>query len=339
MAVRVLEQASLRALNTFGVEARARLLVTLDDPSALAQALAVLAEHDRRLVLGGGSNLLLTRDFDGAVLLVRTLGRRILEDDGTQALVEAEAGEPWDALVQWTLAQGLFGLENLALIPGTVGASPIQNIGAYGLEMRERFAGLTAVAITNGQPHDFTPEACGFGYRDSVFRHEEAGRWLITRVRFRLSRLPDLRTGYADLRDALAAEARGAHPTPMQVAEAVRAIRRRKLPDPARLGNAGSFFRNPTVDAGLAQALTRAHPAMPQWPAGAEVRLSAAWMIDQCGWKGYREGNAGVHAAQALVLVNHGRATGAEILALAERIRASVAQRFGITLDPEPLIL
>jgi UDP-N-acetylmuramate dehydrogenase len=336
MAVRLLERASLRALNTFGVEARARLLIQVNAPDDLDEALAAAAQHSVRLVLGGGSNLLFTRDFEGAILHLRTRGRRVLDDDGAQAVVEAEAGEPWDAFVQWTLAQGLFGLENLSLIPGTVGASPIQNIGAYGLEMRERFEGLTAVGLTDGRCRDFAPRDCSFGYRDSVFRRAEAGRWLIARVRFRLSRTPDLRTGYADVRDALGADA---HPTPQAVAQAVRAIRQRKLPDPALIGNAGSFFKNPSVDTEAARRLLDTHPTLPHWPTGDRVRLSAAWMIDQCGWKGFREGDAGVHVAQALVLVNHGAASGAQLLALSERIRDSVLTRFGIALEPEPLIL
>ena len=336
MTLTVTENASLGVLNTFHVEQRAARLVEVNDPADLPQALAMLATAPERLVLGGGSNLLFTRDFPGTVLLMRTRGLRVLGHQDGSTLVEAEAGESWDGLVRWTLAEGLGGLENLSLIPGSVGASPIQNIGAYGVEMRETFDGLDALDLEHGGERSFTAAECAFGYRDSCFKHGDGRRWLITRVRFRLPDDWRPRLDYGDLRAELAGHAA---PTPATVAAAVRAIRRRKLPDPAVLGNAGSFFKNPVVGRERALELLARHPGLPSWPAGQDTKLSAAWLIDQCGWKGRRDGDAGVHAAHALVLVNHGRATGAQLLRLAERIRESVAERFGVVIEPEPTII
>ena len=338
MPVTVTDNASLRALNTFGVEQRAARLLVCEDPADLPEAVGLLRQASRRLVLGGGSNVLFTQDFDGTVLLLRTRGLRLL-DAGAQAfLVEAEAGEPWDGFVRWTLAQGFGGLENLALIPGSVGASPIQNIGAYGLEMREYFEGLDAIDLDSGEHRAFSPADCAFGYRDSVFKQAGGQRWLVARVRFSLPRRWTPRLDYGELRGELAAGGPEA-PSPARVADAVSAIRRRKLPDPALLGNAGSFFKNPLVPRPLAQVLRARFPGLPAWPADGQVKLSAAWMIERCGWKGRREGDAGVHASHALVLVNHGQASGAQLLALAQRIQASVAAQFGISIEPEPLIL
>lgn len=338
MSLPIQQNASLATLNTFGVAARARRLVVVDDESGLTDALREIDRDSRLLVLGGGSNVLFTGDFDGTVVLLRTRGMRVLEDSADGVIVEARGGEPWDAFVRWTLDLGLAGLENLSLIPGTVGASPIQNIGAYGVEMRESFDGLTAIAIDGSRRREFRPEECGFGYRDSVFKGNEAGRWLITRVRFRLHRQPRLRLDYGEIREMLR-EAGCLAPGPKDVAAAVRAIRRRKLPDPAVTGNAGSFFRNPVVDAEVANALRSRHPELPCWPADGRVKLSAAWMIERCGWKGFREGDAGVHERHALVLVNHGHASGAQVLALASRIITSVRSAFGVDLEPEPAIL
>jgi UDP-N-acetylmuramate dehydrogenase len=344
VALQIVEPASLKTLNSFGVEAGARRLMIVDDPADLAAALAQIRHDARVLVIGGGTNLLLAGDFDGTVLRIALRGRRIVGRTDGEALVEAAAGENWHAFVGWTLDQGLSGLENLALIPGTVGASPIQNIGAYGVEMRERFDSLDAVDRHTGQRYRFESAECRFGYRDSLFKHAEGARFIITAVRFHLSAGFEPRLGYGEVLAELGADApRDRALGAQDVARAVIAIRQRKLPDPALLGNAGSFFRNPVVDAALAQALSADHPGMPRYPAGhgesARVKLSAGWMIEQCGWKGYRAGDAGVHERHALVLVNHGSATGAQVLALAERIRDSVARRYGVTLQPEPTIV
>jgi UDP-N-acetylmuramate dehydrogenase len=263
------------------------------------------------------------------------LGRRVLSDDGETVVVEAEAGEPWHPFVLWTLEQGLGGLENLSLIPGTVGAAPMQNIGAYGVEIKDAFAGLTALDRQSGELRDFSLADCAFGYRDSLFKRQ-AGRWLILRVRFRLRRHAELRLDYGPLRQQLAAQGCVA-PTPQEVSRAVCAIRSEKLPDPAVLGNAGSFFKNPLVSAEQAARLREQYPGLVAYPADeGVVKLAAGWLIEQAGWKGFRDGDAGVHDKQALVLVNHGQATGGELLALARRIQADIAERFDVELEIEP---
>ena len=338
MPLSVVDGASLKALNSFGVDARARRLVTLVDPADTDAALSLLGQARERLVLGAGSNVLFTGDYGGTVLCMRTQGRRLLGEDRGESVVQAEAGENWDEFVRWTLSQGLCGLENLSLIPGTVGASPMQNIGAYGVEIRERFAGLDAVRIADGTRRQFVAPDCEFGYRDSVFKHPRGAGWLIERVRFRLSRDSSASLGYGELREELAR--RGiVSASPAEVADTVRALRRRKLPDPAALGNAGSFFKNPVLPRQAASALLAAHPGLPHWPAGPEVKVSAAWMIERCGWKGKRESDAGVHASHALVLVNHGHASGGQILALAALIRVSVMDTFGVELEVEPTVV
>ncbi|MEN9773593.1 MAG: UDP-N-acetylmuramate dehydrogenase [Pseudomonadota bacterium] len=339
------QNASLRAFNSFGVEARAQRLIRLNDIGSLPEALEAFSSGlGERLVLGGGSNVLFACDvFDGTVLKVGLRGRRVLRPaEGVRAasdqevIVEAEAGEPWHPFVQWTLAQGLYGLENLSLIPGTVGAAPMQNIGAYGVELRDCFDSLEAIDLQSGQARRFELDDCRFAYRDSIFRQPQV-RWLIRSVRLRLSRVPRLRINYPDLRARLdPAVAR-----PEDVAREVIAIRQQKLPDPAQLGNAGSFFRNPQLPHEIIQALTRHHPALPVYPADRPDRLkiAAAWLIEQCGWKGLRRGDAGVHAQHALVLVNHGSARGSDLLALARDIQQSVLGRFGISLEAEPRIV
>jgi UDP-N-acetylmuramate dehydrogenase len=356
----VTADAPLRALNTFGIDARARRLITLDDPAQLDRVLAVASECAQDagvpgpLVLGGGSNLLIASPVvERPVIRMALVGRRVLgaAPDGS-IIVEAGAGEAWDPFVRWTLAQRLAGLENLALIPGTVGAAPIQNIGAYGVEMHEHFDSLDAVHLASGRRKRFDASDCAFGYRDSVFKHGDGRGWMVLAVRFRLTEQPDagaaaahggrrlaaLRLDYGELRDELAAR-RIAKPTAGDVAEAVSAIRRRKLPDPAAIGNAGSFFKNPVVDPAAAAALQAREPGLPAWRAPDGVKLAAAWLIERCGWKGRRLGDAGVHERHALVLVNHGHASGEEILALACSIQASVAERFGVHLEPEPVII
>jgi UDP-N-acetylmuramate dehydrogenase len=337
MPISVLENAELADLNSFGVAATAARLVSYDDPADVVEALEASGGHGARLVIGSGTNLLFTADFEGTILRVCTTGRRVLDDGPGGVLVEAEAGEPWDAFVRWTLAQGLCGLENLSLIPGSAGASPIQNIGAYGVEMRDTFAGLTAIDLSTGAAREFDPAQCCFDYRDSLFKHPDGRRWLILRVRFRLSREPRLHLDYGELREELARTGCD-RPAPTDVARAVTALRRRKLPDPAALGNAGSFFKNPVVSQAQAEAMRERFPGLPVWSSASGAKISAAWMIEHCGWKGVREGDAGVHAAHALVLVNHGHATGAQLLALAMRIRSSVMDAFGVLLEPEPLI-
>ena len=330
---------SLKTLNTFRIDVRARHYLRVTSAEVLRAALAdpQLAAMPR-LVLGGGSNLLLTGDFPGLVLHIALAGREVLPGDAACHHVRAAAGENWHEFVQWTLAQGIGGLENLSLIPGTVGAAPIQNIGAYGAETKDYFHSLTAFDPADGQLRVLDGAACRFGYRDSVFKHE--GRELIILdVTFALPRVwqPNLR--YAELANALAEQGLAA-PTPQQVADAVIAIRRRKLPDPAQIGNAGSFFKNPVVSAQQCARLLAQFPDLVhhRQPDGSE-KLAAGWLIDQCGWKGRTLGGAGVYPKQALVLVNHGTASAADVLALARAIQTDVAARYGVTLEPEPVFV
>jgi len=332
------EHAGLAQFNTLRVAARAGWLAEFNDAAALPGLLDAVRDRGPLLVLGEGSNVLFVGDYPGVVLrpLVRALA--ILDDDGHRALVRAGAGVRWDAFVDWTLERGLAGLENLALIPGLVGAAPIQNIGAYGAEVADVIEVVEAWDRERGQLVRLDVPGCDFGYRDSLFKRESS-RWIVTAVEFRLARDAAPRLDYAGVRVELAA-AGVAEPTARDVADAVRRLRRRKLPDPALIGNAGSFFKNPVVSKALADELRAGHSDAPVHAAGpGQSKLSAAWLIERCGWRGYREGDAGISAQHALVLVNHGAATGAELLALARRVAASVAERFGVTLEPEPRIV
>jgi len=337
---RIVEGADLRARNSFGVAARAPLLVEIDDAAALPGLFnRFVPAGTTPLLLGGGSNLLFAGDADVPVLALRGGALRVLDDDGTHATVRAEAGASWHGLVRWTLDQGLCGLENLALIPGTVGAAPIQNIGAYGVEVGDLVHAVDVFEPASGSFLRLSREDCAFAYRDSLFKREP-GRYVVTAVELRLPRNAAVRTGYAGIREELAAAGIDS-PTALQVFDAVCAIRSRKLPDPAVIGNAGSFFKNPIVPRAQAEALATAHPGLPVFP-GADAgsrKLPAAWLIEACGWKGQRDGDAGVSEGHALVLVNHGAATGAQLLALARRIAGSVQARFGVALEPEPRIV
>jgi UDP-N-acetylmuramate dehydrogenase len=334
----------LRAHNTFGFDVRAQFACRIErEDQLLAAVRDPRAAGLPRLVLGGGSNVVLTRDFAGLVLLIALRGRRVVHEDGAAWYVEAAAGENWHEFVAWTLAHGLPGLENLALIPGTVGAAPIQNIGAYGLEMGERFASLRAVDLTTGETVELDASACRFGYRDSFFKREGRDRFVITSVTFRLPKAWTPRAGYVDLARELAARhsgSAGAAPSAQAIFDAVVSVRRAKLPDPLALGNAGSFFKNPVVGAAQFDALLKREPGVVSYPQpDGRVKLAAGWLIDRCGWKGRALGAAAVHDRQALVLVNRGGATGAEVLALAAAIQRDVAERFGVDLEPEPIFL
>ncbi|MGI9025209.1 MAG: UDP-N-acetylmuramate dehydrogenase [Burkholderiaceae bacterium] len=344
MAFTIRRDVSLEALNTFGIAARARCFARIETIEDL-QALRERPEwaDGPRLILGGGSNLLFTRDFDGLVAHVALTGRDYLGDDGDHHLVSACAGENWDAFVRHTLREAWPGLENLALIPGSVGAAPVQNIGAYGVELVERFAWLEFFDLATGRVARMNADACGFAYRDSAFKRELRGRVVITRVVFRLPKRWEPRIGYGDVRAMLEEQAID-RPTALDVADVVTAIRRAKLPDPAVIGNAGSFFKNPIVTSPVFDAIRACEPNAVGYPqADGCVKLAAAWLIDRCGWRGHSlpgaSGRAAVHDRQALVLVNRGGATGAEVLALASAIAESVAARFGVALEPEPVIV
>lgn len=330
----------LQRFNTFGLPARAQRYLRVTDPAQLAQLAAEPSLAGLpRFVLGGGSNVLLTRDVEALVLHMAIAGRAVAGEEGGCVLVRAGAGENWHRFVEFTLEQGLGGLENLSLIPGTVGAAPIQNIGAYGLEIKDVFHSLTVFDPKDGSQGTLRGPDCRFAYRDSLFKQPDGAGLVVLDVTFALPRAwrPNLR--YAELAREL--EAAGlSDPTPRQVSEAVIAIRRRKLPDPLEIGNAGSFFKNPVVPRSQCMELLARYPDLVHHsqPDGSE-KLAAGWLIDQCGWKGKGIGAAGVYPKQALVLVNKGGATGAQVLALARAIQDDVRARFGVALEPEPVFI
>ena len=332
---------SLHGWNTFHLDARAVCLATVHDAAVLPALLAEPALRNLPLmVLGAGSNVLFaTERFEGCLIHLQCHSARIVGDDGDRALVHVDAGFEWDALVDWTLDQGLQGLENLALIPGQAGAAPIQNIGAYGVEVGKFIAAVHVYDRQAGAFDRLTAERCGFGYRDSVFKREPDRR-IVTAIELRLPQAGATHLSYAGLSEELAAMG-GVNATPRNVAAAVRRIRRRKLPDPAVAGNAGSFFKNPVVTRAVAVELQSRFEGVPVFPTStdAERKLSAAWLIEQAGWRGFRDGDAAVSAQHALVLVNLGHATGPQLLALARRVAASVQEKFGVTLEPEPRIV
>ncbi|HST28347.1 MAG TPA: UDP-N-acetylmuramate dehydrogenase [Rudaea sp.] len=336
---RVTENADLKHRSSFRVPARANWLIEVNDARTLPEVFELGAvRHGPQLILGEGSNVLLTRDWPGVVLSPVARGIRVLEDRGDHAAVRVEAGENWNDFVHWSLGRGFAGLENLILIPGSVGAAPIQNIGAYGVEVREFIATVEAFDRRIGQLVRLANADCAFGYRDSVFKHEP-DRYFVCAVEFALPRRRDLRLDYAGVREELAAMKIDA-PSHAAVADAVMRLRLRKLPNPGEIGNAGSFFKNPVVSAAQAGDLQRAHPTLPSWPAEhRQCKLSAAWLVEAAGFKGFRKGDAGVSERHALVLVNHGAATGEQIRTLAQRIMDGVQARFGVRIEPEPRIV
>jgi UDP-N-acetylmuramate dehydrogenase len=324
----------LRAFNTFGLSCRASCLVRIRN---VEDVRAVIAHPELsrlpRFILGGGSNIVLTGDVNALVVKVEVPGLELVKAREDAWIVEAGAGESWHGLVEWTLARGLPGLENLALIPGTVGAAPVQNIGAYGMELAERFESLEAVDLATGHTRTLDRNECRFGYRDSIFKRE-GGAFLITRVRLRLPRPWQPVFGYPDL--ASIPEA----PTPSGIFDRVCQVRRAKLPDPAVFGNAGSFFKNPVISPRQFRTLIEREPSIVHFPLpGGDHKLAAGWLIEACGWKGRSLGRAAVHDRQALVLINRGGASGHEVMALAAAIQESVFDRFGIRLEQEPVVL
>jgi UDP-N-acetylmuramate dehydrogenase len=334
----IVENASLEGRNTFRVPARAEILIDVRRPEALVEVLAIpYVQKNPLLILGGGSNMLFTRDWPGTIVCVATHAIRILDDHRQAALVRVEAGENWNEFVHWSLSRGFVGLENLVLIPGSVGAAPIQNIGAYGREVSQFIANVEAWDRQAARLVRVDNASCRFAYRESLFKRQP-DRHVITAVEFLLPREGELRTDYSGIAEEL--ELMNCAVTAATVAEAVARLRTRKLPNPAVIGNAGSFFKNPVVSAAAALELQHAHPAMPTWSAAAGTRkISAAWMIEASGMKGVRDGDAAVSDQHALVLVNHGRATGEQIWALAQRVQAKVLERFGVNLEPEPIIV
>ena len=355
----VQKNVPLQAFNTFHIVAKAHALARITSESDLW---AVLADpqwaQSTKFVLGGGSNIVLTGDVRPLVLKVEVKGRRLVEETAKAFIVEAGAGENWHDFVAWTLAQGYFGLENMALIPGTVGAAPVQNIGAYGVELQDRFDSLDAINLQTGQLFTLNAAQCAFGYRDSIFKHSstanvDAGqqaiglkdRVLILRVRLALPKLWKPVLGYADIEKKMT-EHNGNQPTAQQLFDWVCDIRRAKLPDPDVIGNAGSFFKNPTVTPEQCADIIARDPKVVHYPLpDGSIKLAAGWLIDACGWRGKSVGQAGVYEKQALVLVNRGSvggsdgATGGEVMTLAKAIQTSVYERFGILLEPEPVVV
>jgi UDP-N-acetylmuramate dehydrogenase len=325
---------SLRKYNTFGLDYKADRFLSVKSEKEIIEVLKTgILLDETLLVLGGGTNLLFISDFSGIIIHSAIEGISIEEEHADYVIVSSGAGMKWDSFVEWTVNQGYGGLENLSYIPGTVGASPVQNIGAYGSEVKDTIEMVRAITLADSTIREFNNKECMFGYRDSIFKRDLKGKYIITRVYFRLKTRPVLNTGYGSLKQE--AEKLGALSLET-VREAVINIRKSKLPDPEIIGNAGSFFKNPVVQAQVADTLKSKYTGLPCYnDTAGYVKIAAGWLIDQCGWKGKRIGDAGVHDMQALVLVNHGKATGKEILELSAAIRKSVFDKFGIELQRE----
>lgn len=330
---------SLKQLNTFGIDVNAKFFVEINTEAHLLEIFGnEIVKENKMLILGGGSNMLFTKDYDGLLLKINIKGIKE-KREGNDVLVTAGAGEVWDAFVKYCVAKGYAGIENLTLIPGTVGASPIQNIGAYGVEIKDVFESCTAFEIATGEIKTFDKADCEFAYRESIFKGKLKGKFIITSVTYRLSHIANLQTHYGAINSEL--ERRGIiNPTIADVSEVVAAIRVSKLPDPSTIGNAGSFFKNPIIDKSVFDALLSQFPDIPHYPSpDGRVKLAAGWLIEQCGFKGVVEGNTGTWKNQALVLVNHGGATGQEVYRFSEKIINTVQEKFGVLLEREVNIL
>ena len=328
----------LKPFNTFGLSAKAAYFATFSDTEQLTTILGQLPTQDI-LVLGGGSNLLFTKDFDGLVLKNEIKGFDVIEETNQHIIIRSGAGEEWNELVMYCIKRGYAGIENLSLIPGSVGASPMQNIGAYGVEIKDVFHQLEAFHIATGELHTFDKDACEFGYRESVFKQKLKGQYIITSVSFKLTKNPNLNTSYGAIEFEL--KKMGVQkPNIKDISKAVVAIRNSKLPNPKIIGNAGSFFKNPVVEQSVVDKILETYPEIPNFPAEDGMRkLPAGWLIEQAGWKGKTYNQYGVHKLQALVLVNYGGATGNEIYRLSERIIKDIEMKFGVTLEREVNIL
>ena len=334
--MKVIKNASLKTFNTFGVDVFSRYLITLNNPDDIAELLErKLFSGLPLLILGGGSNILFRGNYPGIIALMRFNGIQKLDEDRQFVYLKAAAGENWHKLVQHSLTQGWHGLENLSLIPGSVGAAPVQNIGAYGIELADRFHSLDAVDLKTGEQLTFDKAACKFEYRKSFFKGTKPNHYLVTSVTFQLPQQADLRLNYPGIKEQL----NNREPTSQLIGEVITKIRQKKLPNPTALHNAGSFFKNPVVDIKTLENILEKHPEAVHYPINNQIfKLSAAWLIEQCGWKGYREGDAAVSENHALVLVNYGSATGEEIWALANKIINSVHEKFQTHLQPELII-
>ena len=334
--IREFHQISLRGRNSFGVDQRAARLVEFETAEDLRTFFAA-GIPGRWTVLAGGNNILFTEDYDGVLLTPVARQIALLSDDGDEVRLRVEAGVEWDDLVEWAVERGLWGIENLSLIPGKAGSAPVQNIGAYGCEAKDAIRRVEMYCVETGNLLTLDAAHCGFGYRESVFKHDLKGRVIITAIEIRLSHTPRPKLSYGDVEREV--EARGGA-TLRNIREAICSIRRAKLPDPAVLGNAGSFFKNPVVEAPVAERLLAEYPDMPHYAAPeGRIKLAAGWLIDRAGMKGSRKGAVGVHERQALVLVNHGGATGGEVIAFAHEVQERVRGKFGIEIDTEVNIL
>jgi UDP-N-acetylmuramate dehydrogenase len=337
--MQVSKNTSLKAFNTFGVDAKANEFVAFSSVEQLEHiAKQHLASGSPYLILGAGSNILFTQDYNGLVLKNEILGIEVIEENDEFFFVKAGAGVNWHQFVLHCIEQDWGGVENLSLIPGTVGAAPVQNIGAYGVEIKDIFHSLNAFYIKQHQLIEFSNTDCAFGYRNSVFKQSYKGAMVICDVVFKLTKKHVVKIGYGAIKDQLVSHGISA-PTIRDVSNAVIAIRSSKLPDPNEIGNAGSFFKNPVVEKSFFEHLHKCYPDVVAYPSGSDMKLAAGWLIEQAGWKGFHEGSVGCYDKQALVLVNFGGATGAEILALAKRIQASIKGKFDVELEMEVNVL
>ena len=332
--MQVSKNISLKKYNTFGVDYMAYCMIHIrNDKEAISLFREEISWKKPLLIMGSGSNILFTSDFKGTILCPEFGGIKVEEQDQGNVIISAGAGVNWDNLVEWTVNNGFGGLENLSLIPGLVGATPVQNIGAYGAEVKDTIAKVKTICISDGSIRIFSNNDCEFGYRNSIFKKTEKGKYLVTRVYYKLSAKPLLNLNYGSLKEEVN---KLGIATLKNVRQAVINIRRSKLPDPEIIGNAGSFYKNPVVSRTAAESLKKSYPQMPvNEDQSGGIKLAAGWLIDQCGWKGKRIGDAGVHDKQALVLVNHGKATGKEIYNLSEAIKKSVQEKFGVELERE----
>jgi UDP-N-acetylmuramate dehydrogenase len=327
---------NLQPYNSFGLKATAKHFVEINDVNDLLELIKTPEfKTEKHLILSGGNNILLTNDyFDGLVILMNNKGIEVVHEDDDDIIVRAQAGEDWPEFVKKMVAQGLYGVENLAHIPGKVGAAPVQNIGAYGMELKDSFLQCEAMNLTTGETLIFTNEACCFGYRESIFKHELKGLYIITSVDFQLSKKSDLKLEYGNIKTYL--EQNGiADPSLQQLHDAICAIRDSKLPDVKQIGSAGSFFKNPVISVEQFESLQQLYPDIPHYPDANGVKVPAGWLIEKAGWKGWRDEHVGVYEKQALVLVHYGGGTGNDIVSLSEKIQQSVKEKFGIQISPE----
>ncbi len=336
-SLNIIQQVPLKHLNTLGLPAKASYFADIDSVQSLQQALEFARQHQLPVIpLGGGSNVVLTDDLDALVLAIHIQERTILSDDNESVIIRAGAGEDWHELVLWSLRHKLFGLENLSLIPGTVGAAPIQNIGAYGVELKDHFVSLNAVSIDTGEVVIFQLEDCAFGYRDSYFKHSGRDKFIITSVDLSLNKQLKPKLHYGNLHALLSERLGNKTPSGLEISQAICDIRRSKLPDPKEVGNAGSFFKNPVVDGEKLAELKQSYPDIVAYSVGDDWKLAAGWLIDRAGLKGFRQGPVGTYEHQALVLVNHGQAKGLDVVAFSGFVQKKVMETFGVSLEAEP---